>query len=108
MTPREAVIEKMADALWDADNVSTPARWAFVAPEVQAHYRRACGLQLDALLSHLNWTGWQVVPKVATEGMRVVGRDARWRNAVRSADNVGEIFSAMIASAPKFGGFDET
>ena len=53
-----------------------------------------------ALLSHLAATGWQVVPKVEAEGMRVVGRDARWQNAVRSADNVGEIFSAMIAAAP--------
>lgn len=41
------------------------------------------------------------VPRQPTQAMVDVGTEARWRSAVRDADNVREIYQAMIEEASK-------
>lgn len=43
------------------------------------------------------------IPDVPTEEMRKTGVDARWQSAIRDANNVYEIYRAMIQTALKEG-----
>lgn len=43
------------------------------------------------------------IPDVPTEEMRKTGVDARWQSAIRDANNVYEIYRAMIQAALKEG-----
>lgn len=52
------------------------------------------------LLADLRSGAVRLVPVGTTCGMRAIGTDARWRSAVRNADNVHEIYTAMLATSP--------
>jgi hypothetical protein len=57
----------------------------------------------DALSAFRQWLadeGLAIVPREATAPMADVGAEARWQSAVRDANNVREIYRAMIAAAP--------
>lgn len=57
-------------------------------------------LEWAAINSHLlDATGYAVVPKKPTQKMESVGVEARWRSAIRDANNVREIYRAMIEAA---------
>ncbi len=53
-----------------------------------------------AALAALEAAGAVVVPREATHEMADVGTEARWKSAVRDANNVREIWRAMIAASP--------
>jgi len=48
------------------------------------------------VLSAIEAQGLAVVPVEATKAMADIGTKARWQSAVRDADNVREIYRAMI------------
>lgn len=52
-----------------------------------------------AALSALYEAGYSVVPNEPTNVMVEVGTEARWRSAVRDANNIREIYRAMIKTA---------
>lgn len=54
----------------------------------------------SAILALLEPEGWQLVPKNPTSEMIRVGTDARWASAIRSANNVFEIYRAMLSVSP--------
>jgi len=56
-------------------------------------------LDSDAILTALDAAGYVIVPREPTKAMSNVGVDARWRNAVRDANCVREIYIAMISAA---------
>lgn len=62
-----------------------------------------------ALLSHLAATGWQVVPKVATEGMENATCDVACvgDNGAPERGYFSDEYHCALAAAPKFGGSDE-
>lgn len=53
-----------------------------------------------AMLSALEAAGVRLVPSEATHKMADVGTEARWQSAVRDANNVREIWRAMLAASP--------
>lgn len=55
---------------------------------------------LRAALSSLHESGYSVVPNEPTNVMVEVGTEARWRSAVRDANNIREIYRAMLAASP--------
>ena len=57
----------------------------------------------EAILALRQWLAYEglvVVPREATAPMADVGAEARWQSAVRDANNVREIYRAMISAAP--------
>ena len=58
---------------------------------------------LSALRKWLADEGLVVVPREATGEMAKVGTEARWQSAVRDANNVREIYRAMLSAAPATG-----
>ena len=55
----------------------------------------------DAPASDPSPAGWRMVPDEPTPEMLKVGVDARWQSAFRNANNVFEIYGAMLAAAPE-------
>lgn len=58
------------------------------------------GRIVDAILAAIEAAGVRLVPVEATPTMAYVGTDARWQSAVRDANNVREIWRAMLAASP--------
>ena len=86
-------VEVMARAIWQEANPLAPeGQWTENAGYYLAEARAA--------LTALKEAGWAVVPVEITDEMRKVGTEARWQSAVRDANNVGEIWSAMLSAAP--------
>jgi hypothetical protein len=54
----------------------------------------------DAALAALEAAGVRLAPSEATHKMADVGTEARWQSAVRDANNVREIWRAMLAASP--------
>jgi hypothetical protein len=64
------------------------------------HWKGEADAALSVLRQWLADEGLAVVPREATAPMADVGAEARWQSAVRDANNVREIYRAMIAAAP--------
>lgn len=90
---REELIEVMARAILrdhgDGANMDTHA-----VPE------RAASRHAIAALAALEAAGVRLVPVGATHQMAHAGTEARWQSAVRDANNVREIWGAMLAASP--------
>lgn len=55
---------------------------------------------VNAQIAAIEAAGVRLVPVRATHKMAHVGEEARWQSAVRDADNVREIWDAMLAASP--------
>ena len=75
-------------------NSDTP--WEDADQDMKAAYLEDAKINLAALLAHLDATGWQIVPKVATDVMR---NSICWEER-----NASETWSDLLAAAPKFPG----
>lgn len=64
--------------------------------------------EADAALAAIEAAGVRLVPSEATHKMADVGTEARWQSAVRDANNVREIYRAMLAASPYAPQKDET
>ncbi len=100
---REELIEVMAraqcsDGGFDPDErmPNDGPRWGYYVPGV------------TAALAALEAAGVRLVPVEATHKMADVGTEARWQSAVRDANNVREIWRAMLAASPYAPQKDET
>lgn len=98
---RERLRETLFNALWRCDFAENedPAiiekmkvEWPDDVVSVQ---KRA-----DAALAAIEAAGVRLVPSEATHKMADVGTEARWQSAVRDANNVREIYRAMLAASP--------
>ena len=92
---REELIEVMARAQcseggFDHDErmPNDGPRWGYYVPGV------------TAALAALEAAGVRLAPSEATHKMADVGTEARWQSAVRDANNVREIWRAMLAASP--------
>ena len=87
MTDSNRLIEAMVDAMFEADGNGAPnAPWIDLA---------------RASITAIEAAGYRVVPVEPTEEMADAGTDARWQSVIRDANNVREIWTAMLSAAPK-------
>lgn len=84
---REELIEVMARALC-LTATDTHTGWEHYKPEAVE------------VLAAIEAAGVRLVPVEATHKMADVGTEARWQSAVRDANNVREIWRAMLAASP--------
>lgn len=74
--------------------------WAETEDVVRGAFLQMADVSIAASLGHLSDNGLAIVPVEANAGMTEVGAEARWRSAVRDANNCFEIWQAMVKAAP--------
>ena len=94
---RDTIIEVMARAML-ADELTVRPTFTF-----DPTWQQESDIWLsnaNAALAALEAAGVRLVPSEATHKMADVGEEARWQSAVRDANNVREIWRAMLAASP--------
>ena len=84
---QEALVEVMADAIGE---------FMGAKDRLDAYHFDAA----NHLMRALEASGVRLVPSEVTHKMADVGTEARWQSAVRDANNVREIWRAMLAASP--------
>ena len=92
----DALIEKVAEALWDSEGYGFVHSWEALMPETRERHL----VQARAALSAIEANGYRVVPVEPTQEMAEKARNAIYDSAP-STIRARSVYAAMIAAAPK-------